>query len=174
MEIFDLYDASRRPTGETMVRGTATPEGSYRLVVHICIFNSRGEMLIQQRQPFKKTWSNMWDITLGGAVTAGETSQQGAHRELLEELGLDEDFSYTAPTISTSFQNGFDDVYILHRDIALSALKLQPEEVQAAKWADKEEILALIDSGNFIPYSKAFIEYLFFRSAHHGNFNTDT
>lgn len=26
MEIFDLYDASRHPTGETMVRGTPTPE----------------------------------------------------------------------------------------------------------------------------------------------------
>ena len=173
MEIFDLYDAGRRPTGETMVRGTATPQGRFRLVVHVCIFNSKGEMLIQQRQPFKSSWPDLWDITLGGAVTAGENSQQGAHRELWEELGIDVDFSQTTPTISTSFRNGFDDLYILHRDISLSELRLQPEEVQSAKWAGKEEILALIHSGQFIPYSTAFIEYIFFRSTHHGNFSTD-
>lgn len=174
MEIFDLYDACRRPTGETMVRGTPTPEGRYRQVVHICIFNSRGELLIQQRQSFKSSWPDLWDITLGGAVTAGETSQQGAHRELLEELGLDVDFSNTAPTVSTSFRGGFDDVYILHMEPELSQLKLQPEEVQAAAWADKDAILAMINDGRFIPYGKAFIEYLFFRSTHYGNFSTDT
>lgn len=174
MEIFDLYTAAREKTGQTMVRGSAAPDGLYRLVVHVCIFNSRGEMLIQQRQPFKSGWPNMWDITLGGAVTAGETSQQGAHRELMEELGIDADFTHTAPTVSTSFRNGFDDLYILHRDLELSQLQLQPEEVQAAKWAGKSEILAMIEGGSFIPYSRAFIEYLFFRSTHHGNFYSDT
>lgn len=173
MEVFDLYDASRRPTGETMVRGSAVPEGRYRLVVHVCIFNTKGEMLIQQRQSFKSSWPNLWDITLGGAVTAGETSQQGAQRELWEELGLDVDFSQLAPTISTAFRGGFDDIYILHRDVSLGDLKYQPEEVQSARWADKQEILAMIGSGSFIPYSKAFVEYLFFRSTHHGNFNSD-
>lgn len=174
MEIFDLYDERRRPTGETMVRGTPTPAGRYRLVVHVCIFNSKGEMLIQQRQPFKSTWANMWDITLGGAVTAGENTQLAAHRELMEELGLDVDFTHSAPTVSTSFRNGFDDLYILHLDPDIQQLKLQAEEVQSAKWASKEEILTMIGSGCFIPYSKAFIEYLFFRRTHHGNFNSDT
>ena len=174
MEFFDLYDQYRRPTGETMVRGTAVPAGRYRLVVHICIFNSEGQLLIQQRQPFKKSWSNLWDISVGGAVIAGETSQQGAHRELLEELGLDVDFEDTVPSFITTFHRGFDDIYILHRDVALSELRLQAEEVQAAKWAGKEEILAMIDSGAFIPYSKAFMEYLFFRSGHSGNFQIDT
>ena len=174
MEIFDLYDEHRRPTGETMRRGTPTPEGRYRLVVHVCIFNSKGEMLIQQRQPFKSTWANMWDVSVGGAVTAGETSQQGAHRELLEELGISQDFTCIVPSVSTSFQGGFDDLYILHQDISLSALKLQTEEVQAAKWASKDEILSMIHSSQFIPYSTAFIEYIFFRSTHHGNFLSDT
>ena len=31
MEIFDLYTADREKTGRTMVRGTPTPEGFYRL-----------------------------------------------------------------------------------------------------------------------------------------------
>ena len=174
MELFDLYNEQRQPTGENMVRGGAVPAGRYRLVVHICVFNSNGQLLIQQRQPFKKGWSNMWDVTVGGAVTAGETRQQGAHRELLEELGLDVDFEGAVPAFSTTFQGGFDDIYILRRDVDVSALHLQPEEVQAVKWAGKDEILAMIGNQTFIPYSKAFVEYLFFRSNHWGNFDTDT
>ena len=46
MELFDLYTADRVKTGRTMVRGGQTPEGFYRLVVHICIFNPEGKMLI--------------------------------------------------------------------------------------------------------------------------------
>ena len=53
MELFDLYTAEREKTGKTMVRGDRTPDGYYRLVVHVCIFDREGRMLIQQRQPFK-------------------------------------------------------------------------------------------------------------------------
>ena len=54
MELFDLYTRDRVKTGRTMVRGDKVPEGLYRLVVHVCIFDPEGRMLIQQRQPFKR------------------------------------------------------------------------------------------------------------------------
>ena len=169
MELFDLYDAQRRPLGRTMERGTPTPAGCYRLVVHISIFNSKGQMLIQQRQPFKDDWQNMWDISVGGSVTTGETSQTGAERELFEELGISADFQNTVPSLSITFNGGFDDHYILHRDLDTSELRLQYEEVKATKWAGKEEILAMIDSGEFIPYHKSLIELLFFLRDHKGS-----
>lgn len=87
MEIWDLYTKDRIKTEETMVRGEKITKGFYRLVVHVCIFNSRGEMLIQQRQPFKSSWSNMWDITVGGSAISGDTSQSAAEREVYEEIG---------------------------------------------------------------------------------------
>ena len=169
MEVFDLYDSQRRLTGETMVRGTPVPDGRWRLVVHICVFNSAGQLLIQQRQPFKEGWPNLWDVTVGGAVQAGETSQEGAHRELLEEVGLDTDFTGMAPDITSTFTGGFDDTYILHMDPDLAALHLQESEVQAVRWAGLQEVLSMIDGGTFIPYSKEFISYLFYRSRHRGN-----
>ena len=43
MEILDLYTADREKTGRTMVRGEETPAGCYRLVVHVCIFNDKGQ-----------------------------------------------------------------------------------------------------------------------------------
>ena len=82
MELWDLYTENREKTGKTMVRGEKQPNGYYRLIVHICIFNDECKMLIQQRQPFKDGWSGMWDLTVGGSVIAGETTQMAAQREL--------------------------------------------------------------------------------------------
>ena len=161
MEYFDVYDDDRNLVGKVLEKGTKLPQGENRMVVHLCIFNSKGEMLIQQRQSFKKGWPNMWDITLGGNSQAGETSKQSVHRELLEELGVDYDFSTTRPYLTINFDNGFDDIYFLEMDLDVDKLKLQYEEVQAAKWASRDEILELRKTGKFIPYYESFLSALF-------------
>ena len=45
MEIWDLYDKDRNPTGETMVRGEPVPEGRYHLIVDALFLSSKGETL---------------------------------------------------------------------------------------------------------------------------------
>ena len=162
MEIWDLYTKDRIKTEETMVRGEKITKGFYRLVVHVCIFNSRGEMLIQQRQPFKSSWSNMWDITVGGSDISGDTSQSAAEREVYEEIGYKLSLDGIRPALTINFEDGFDDMYLIKKDIEISDLYLQYEEVKAVKWASKEEILKLIDEEIFIPYHKSLIELLFF------------
>ena len=47
--------------------------GEYHLIVHVCLINERGEMLIQQRSDNVEKWPGMWDLTIGGHVLAGET-----------------------------------------------------------------------------------------------------
>lgn len=168
MELFDLYTEDRVRTGRTMVRGTKVPEGLYRLVVHVCIFDHEGRMLIQQRQPFKQGWSNYWDLTVGGCAVAGDTSRTAAEREVREEIGLELDLSDIRPSLTLNFDGGFDDYYVLTREVDLSALHLQEEEVQAVRWATQEEILRMIDDGLFIPYEKSLIGLLFFCRNHRG------
>ena len=169
MEFFDLYTADREKTGQTMVRGDAVPEGFYRLVVHVCIFHPDGRMLIQQRQPFKKGWSNLWDVTVGGSAVSGDSSRSAAERETLEELGLSIDLSNVRPTLTIHWEHGFDDIYVLTLPVDIHSLHLQYEEVQQVRWAAKEEILQMIDDGRFIPYEKSLIELLFFRKDHRGS-----
>ena len=169
MELFDLYTAEREKTGMTMVRGTPTPEGYYRLVVHVCIFDPQGRMLIQQRQPFKRGWSNLWDISVGGCAVAGDSSRAAAERETREELGLELDLSDVRPTMTIHWEHGFDDYYVVTREVDPDSLRLQYEEVQRVKWATREEILQMIDDGRFIPYEKSQIELLFFRRNHRGS-----
>lgn len=167
MELFDLYDVNRKPLGKTMVRHGEQPAGSYRLVVHICIFSTDGKMLCQKRVASKKVYPSLWDVSCGGCVDAGETSVQGAIRETKEELGLDLPADVT-PNLTVHFNYGFDDVYCVTMDVKAADVKLQAEEVEAVRWLTKQEIFAKLDRGEFVPYDKTYIAYLFYCQNHRG------
>ena len=161
MELWDVYDINRNKKNRTWVRGEKLQPGEFHLVIHVCIFNASGDMLIQQRQPFKEGWPNMWDLTVGGSAITGDTSQTAAQRELHEELGLKLDFQQIRPHLTINFEYGFDDIYLIEENVQLHKLTLQYEEVQNVKWASKEEILTMIKKGEFIPYYESLIQLLF-------------
>ena len=103
MELWDLYDENRIKTGETVQKGDYFPPDRYRLVVHLCIIGSDGKMLIQRRQKDKKSYPDLWDLSVGGHVISGETSSEGIQRELYEELGLSFDMSKMRPSLTVNF-----------------------------------------------------------------------
>lgn len=173
MEIWDVYDQDRCLTGKTMIRGDQIETGAYHLVVHVCIFNSNGDMLIQQRQPFKSGWPNMWDLTAGGSAVMGDTSQAAAEREVFEEIGLKIHLEHVRPSLTINFESGFDDIYLVEKDVDINSLNLQYEEVQQVKWASRDEILSMIDSKEFIPFHKSFINLLFDMRKYVGFINKD-
>ncbi len=161
MELWDVYDVDRIPTGRLTERGCTPKPGDYHLAVHICVIRSDGKMLIQQRQPFKQGFPGLWDITTGGSSVAGENSRQAAEREVFEELGLKLDLSKTRPAFTINYSHGFDDFYIVEAQPELDSLSLQYEEVKDAAWAGQEEILSMLDSGVFVPYRRPLIELIF-------------
>lgn len=161
MEYWDLYDAQNRKTGEILRRGDPMPSGRFHLVVHIALFAPDGRMLIQQRQPFKSGWSNLWDVTVGGSAVAGEDSRTAAMREVREEIGLTLDLREVRPTMTLYLPSCINDWYLLTRDVALDSLTLQASEVQAVRWATQEEILTMIAEKTFIPYEAGMIALLF-------------
>lgn len=173
MELWDIYDRNRVTAGKTMLRGSSFADGAYHLVVQICIFNSQGQMLIQQRQPFKDGWPGMWDITAGGSAVAGESSQSAAQRELFEEIGYRMDFQNSRPHISVSFEKSYVDYYLAEADADVQKLQLQAEEVQKVKWAAKEEILCMLEAGTFVPYYSSFLCLLFDMRRGYGSLGSD-
>lgn len=167
MELWDIYDKDRNLTGRKIERGSSFGKDDFHLVIHVCIFNSKSQMLIQQRQAWKEGWPNMWDITVGGSALSGETSIQAAERETLEEIGYKIDLSKERPFFTINFEVGFDDYYLVEREIEINDLSLQYDEVQQVKWASQEEILQLIEEGKFIDYW--FTDLLFDMRKHRGS-----
>ena len=160
MEILDIYDRDRHRTGKTYLRKDKIPEGGLRLIVHILIFNDRGELLIQQRADHKKM-GGQWDISCGGACKASEDSQDGASRELKEELGLDIDLTNVRPILTANFDQGFDDFYVLRKNIEIKDLILQEEEVKDARLASRDEVFKMHANHEFVNYKESFLSLLF-------------
>ena len=145
MEVWDLYDENRRPLGRTHRRGEPLPAGSYHLGVDIWTVNARGEILLTLRAPEKDDLPNEWENTCG-SVLAGETSLQGALRELREETGIvagPEELEWIDSRCGG--RDCLSDSYLLRRDVELGQLVFQAGETVDAMWvtpAKLEEMIA--------------------------------
>lgn len=57
-------------------------------VVHVLVFNTEGELLLQRRSMKKDVAPGRWDTSVGGHIDPGEDVLTAAKREMHEELGL--------------------------------------------------------------------------------------
>ncbi len=161
MEIIDIYDKDHKRTGRTMARGDKAADGDYYLVTHLCIFGSDGRMLIQRRQLTKKAMPGVWDVSAGGFVKSGEDSRSGIRRETFEELGLALKEGQAHFLKTAQFMCVLDDFYIMKQDLDPAGLKLLESELMAVGWESEENILAMIDRGQFVDYDKDLIRECF-------------
>ena len=57
-------------------------------VVHLHVFNSKGELYLQKRPEWKDIQPGKWDTAVGGHIDYGETPEEALRREVREELGI--------------------------------------------------------------------------------------
>lgn len=89
---------------------------------------------------------------------------EAAQRELLEETGIIVDLKDVPSRLTVSFEEGWDEIYFVTKDIALNELVLQEEEVSEMKWVTEQEYLQMLNQNEFIPYIYAKSIYDFYRS----------
>lgn len=87
-ELVDVLDESGKNIGTQVMKSEAHRKGLWHPAVHIWIFNSKGEVLLQKRAAGKEVHPSKWDISAAGHLGAGEESGECALREIGEELGV--------------------------------------------------------------------------------------
>ena len=158
MEYWDIYDDNRNKTGRTILRSDRDKLGDNEnhVAIHVAFFNSKGEMLLQRRSLTKADDPGKWDFSSRGSILVSETPQDGAHRETLEELGIDYDFNNIKPMFTKKYPNVFDDFFIVNLDIDIKDITIQKEELSEVKWITKEEMEELINDNYVIPHVEEY------------------
>ncbi len=161
-ELFDVCDARGEPTGETITRDEAHRTGTRHRVVHVWIPRVRAgrrEVLLEQRSPEKDAFPNRFD-TCAGHIDAGDAPLDTARRELFEELGVRAaaeelrfigkfEIRYERPFHGAMFRDWeISFSYVLEREVALTELTLQVEEVSDARWFDLGELKHAVAAGD--------------------------
>lgn len=152
MEKWDLYTKYREKTGEEMIRGERMPEGYYHLTVDVWIRNSRGEYLISQRAANRPSFPLLWEC-VGGSAVKGESSLEGALREVKEEVGLElrpEDGRLLFTKIrgegcryKGKAYNDIKDVWLFDYDGEPKLEAATTDEVADCRWMTAEEVRRL-------------------------------
>ena len=131
----------------------------------VFLFNSRGQMLVQQRAWSKRTWPGIWSNACCGHPLPGETLDHAAQRRLVEELNLDKmeltlalpEFRYRAEYLGV-VENEICPVFIGISDAIPTP---NPEEVVATDWIDWLDFVHGSEAyGHYSPWSKLEAEEL--------------
>jgi len=116
------------------------------------LFDGKGELLVQQRSRFKKTWPLVWSNSCCGHPGPGESTENAIYRRLEDELGITEaQFEVVLPGYRYRFErdgiveNEICPVYAGRCD---QAPKPNPAEVEAVRYIGWTDFLNIAASGN--------------------------
>ena len=150
MEYLNVYDNNKNKLDKKIVRGDKLSNDEHILVAVIFIKNKDNKYLIQKTSLEK---SGLYSTT-GGHVLYNEDSKTSIIREVKEELGIDitdDDIKYLVGSSSINIKGDiinkhYNECYLITKDIDISKIKLQEEEVSEVKYFSKEEVLSMIDN----------------------------
>lgn len=141
-EIFDIVNQQDEVIGQAP-RSVVHREGLLHRACHIFVFNLRGELLIHQRSADKDEFPLFWSTSASGHVSAGETYEESAQREMFEEIGLSGRLELIAkfpPSQETSHEH-----VCIFRLKTEELPKFDPCEIQQGRFASFEEIDAWLE-----------------------------
>ena len=117
---------------------------------YVLVFNSRGQLYVQKRTLTKDVFPGYYDPAAGGVVLAGEEYEQGAVREVEEEMGV------RGVPLMPLFRFYHQDTHNRVWGAAFScvydgAIVLQEEEVESGAFMSAPDILRMAQTEPFTP-----------------------
>ena len=158
MEHFNVLDETgkkiRRATREECHNGSFLLHG----VVHVLVFDSSGNLILQKRSMDKDIQPGKWDTSVGGHISGDETLEEALYREAEEELGIhgaDFEKLYTYIMVS-DVERELVNTFRCIRD---SPFTFQRSEIDKVRFFTSDEIESNLGKGFFTPNFEEEWEY---------------
>ncbi len=154
-----LVDADDRVLGHASKGDAHDGQGNLHRAFSLFVFNSAGELLLQQRSPGKRLWPGFWANSCCSHPRRGESMQQATERRLAEELGMQCElhylfkFEYHADYQGLGAEHELCSVYVGQTDAPVQANR---SEVAAWRFVSPGELDAEMHSHpqRFTPWLK--------------------
>ena len=158
-EFLDIVDENNEVVGSAPYADVYTKRLNHR-IVHVLLFNGKGEIFLQQSSANKKFCPGHWGTSAGGHVQKGESYEQAAKRELKEELGVTVALTKLLDTPYDHYKmRKFLGVF---RGISEGPFKLNEEEVAGGRWFSVADARDMVKKNQLIhPELAHVIEQLY-------------
>lgn len=135
-EMFEIMDADGSFTGKLKPRSQVHRDGDLHGAAHIWVYrliDGKAELLLQKRSDDKDSFPGCYDTSCAGHLDPGENFQEGALRELKEELGIaavpeELQYMYTKEIDRTDVFYG--EAFHNHELISVYMLELVPSDME--------------------------------------------
>lgn len=148
-ELFPVVDEAGNVMGAATRAECHGGGGLLHPVVHLHLFNSRGELYLQRRPVWKDIQPGRWDTAVGGHVDYGETVDDALRREVREELGVTGFVPERVAVYVFRSERERELIYV-HRTVYDGEV-VPSDELDGGRFWSRDEILANLGKGVFTP-----------------------
>ncbi|MEM3154328.1 MAG: NUDIX domain-containing protein [Candidatus Woesearchaeota archaeon] len=146
-EVLDVVDESNEVVGAASIEEIYSKRLNHR-IVHVLIFNDKGEIFLQQTSAKKKFCPGHWVTSAGGHVQRGETYEQAAKRELKKELGISVPLTKIHASPYDHYRmRKFLEVF---RGISEGPFNLNKDEVAGGRWFSVADVRDMVKKNQLI------------------------